>query len=102
MERDSAMASFAFRGSREPVTLLEDSFFHVRQLVPSLVPAVIDALHADPYVSPSTGGIDRDTEYAYCATTQKCHVCISCSEQLIRRELAATLCSSPSPIKRKC
>ena len=74
MERDSAMASFAFRGSREPVTLLEDSFFRVRQLVPSLVPAVVDALRADPYVSPSTGGIDSDTEYAYCATTQKCHV----------------------------
>ena len=77
MERDSAMASFAFRGSREPVTLLEDSFFRVRQFVPSLVPAVVDALRADPYVSPSTGGIDSDTEYAYCATTQKCHVWLS-------------------------
>ena len=62
-----AMASsmHAYAGSRESVVLLNDSFFQVRQHVPSLAPAVVEALQTDMYAAPSTGGVDRDTEYAY-------------------------------------
>lgn len=71
----------AYRGSREPVVLLDDSYFHVRQLVPVLAPDVDAALHADPYAAPSTGGVDRDTEYAFCATAQHCYVWRATSAQ---------------------
>ena len=76
-----AMASsmHAYAGSRESVVLLNDSFFQVRQHVPSLAPAVVEALQTDMYAAPSTGGVDRDTEYAYCATAERCFVWLTTS-----------------------
>lgn len=61
------MSAPAYRG-REPVLLLQDSVFRVRQLVQTLSPGALAALHADPYVAPSAAGVDAESEYAFCAT----------------------------------
>lgn len=68
------MSALAYRGSREPVVLLEDSVFRVRQFVQNLSQEAADALAANPYTVPSTTGIDRETECAYCATPASCYV----------------------------
>lgn len=67
-------SAFGGRSTREPELLLEDSVVRVRQLIPSLPPSVVGALQADAYASPSVGGLDRDTDYAYCATSEYCYV----------------------------
>ena len=59
---------------REPVVLLQDSVFRVRQFVQTLTPGAAEALHADPYVAPNAAGIDAESEYAFCATADRAHV----------------------------
>ena len=68
------MSALGYRAAREPLLLLQDSVFRVRQLVQTLSPSASDALRADPYTTPVAAGVDRETEYVYCAAPARCFV----------------------------
>ncbi|PKI82454.1 hypothetical protein MVES1_003461 [Malassezia vespertilionis] len=68
------MASRVHRGVREPALLLQDSVFRVRLATQALLPNAASALRTDPYVTPSTAGMDPESEYVFCATPQRCYV----------------------------
>lgn len=65
--------AYGLPGAAAPL-LLEDSVLRVHQQVPALPPGVAAALAADVYTAPSRGGVDRETDHAYCATPAACHV----------------------------
>lgn len=76
--------------------LLADSIVKVAQRVPSLPSAVQEALRADTYAAASSGGVDADSDLAYCATAQHVFAWRLSSAAPTIYQFPAPLCNAPA------
>jgi len=93
---DSATPMLLPRGSRDMTLLLADSIVQVAQRAPVLPAAVQEALRADTYAAASTGGVDADSDMAYCATAQHVLAWRCSSAAPTAFQFAAPPCTAPA------
>lgn len=93
---DAVTPTLLPRGSRDMTLLLADSIVQVAQRAPALPSAVQEALRADTYAAASTGGVDADSDMAFCATAQHVLAWRCSSAAPTAFQFPAPVCAAPA------